>query len=242
MGVKINKGFTIIELVLFLGITGLVMGVLLAGVGGSLNRERYRDAVSSFQNYLQGQYNLVNNVNNSRDATEICSGGKIIADATGDSGRGTSDCTIVGRVIYSSADGESLTSAQVYATVDASTLAGDNDVQVLNDAKLTASPHLEPFTPGWSTRIVDPKPDDAISVFSILIVRMPTNGLVHTYAVNQTNAKPAAIVGNQIPTTGLHMCVDNSMFTATGVGRVGVTLARDAVNSSGVQFASEDQC
>ncbi len=243
MGVKTHKGFTIIELVLFLGITGLVMGVLLVGVGSSLNRERYRDAVTSFENYIQGQYNLVNNVNNSHDPTEVCSGGKIITDGTAaSSSPGTSDCTIVGRIIYSSADGQSLSSAQVYATVDASTLAGNDDIQVLKDANLIASPHQEEFVTGWSTRIVNPRPDDAVSEFSILIVRMPTSGLVHTFAMNKTNIAPAGVVGNQIPDGGLRLCVDNSMFIANSAGRVGITLAKDAVNSSGVLFASESEC
>lgn len=242
MGVKIHRGFTIIELVLFLGITGLVMGVLLVGVGSSLNRERYRDAVTSFENYLQGQYNLVSNVNNSHEPNEVCMDGKIVINDSTNSNPGTSDCTIVGRVIYSSADGESLSSAQVYATVDASTLGGNDDNQVLAKAKLTASPHFDTFVPGWGVSIVDPRPRDVVSEFSILIVRMPTNSLVHTYAVNRTNVAPADIVGNQIADGGLHLCVNNSMFVANGVGRVGMIIAKDAINSGGVSFASESEC
>lgn len=242
MGVKIQKGFTIIELVLFLGITGLVMGVLLVGVGGSLNRERYRDAVTSFQDYLQGQYNLVTNVNNSRDATDPCVGGKIEVGGTADAGRGTSDCTVVGRVIYSSDNGESVSSSQVYATVDAATLSGVDDVQLLQNANLIASPAREEYTIGWTTTLVNQRPDESLSKFSILIVRVPTNGLVHTYMLPDTGKTPAAIVGNQIPTGGLHICVDNSMFVTGGIGRTGVILARDAANSGGVQFASETDC
>ena len=242
MGVKTQKGFTIIELVLFLGITGLVMGVLLVGVGGSLNRERYHEATAGFQDYLQGQYNLVANVNNSREATDVCTGGAIVVGGTADAGRGTSDCTIVGRVIYSSDDGESVSSAQVYATTDVSQLSGSDDVQLLKDAKLIVSPTQDSYTIGWGTRIVKPRPDDSVSAFSILIVRMPTTGLVHTYALEQANRPPATIVGNQIADNGLHLCVDNSMFVTNGVGRVGAILAKNAANSSGVLFASETDC
>jgi type II secretory pathway pseudopilin PulG len=235
MGAKTHKGFTIIESVLFLGVTGIIMAVLLVGVGGTLNRERYKDAVSSFQNYLQGQYNLVSNVNNSRPNTEVCQGGQIKVGLDG--GKGTSDCTIVGRVIHSSASGDMLTSAQVYATVDASALVGATDAAILNSAQLITSPTVDTFAMGWGTKLV--KPDSSVRTFSILIVRMPTSGLIHTYVLEQANQPPVAIIGNS---EDLSMCVDNSMFVTGGVGRVGVILTKDAINSSGVQFLTEDKC
>lgn len=242
MGVKIHKGFTIIELILFLGITGLVMGVLLVGVGSSLTRERYRDAVTSFQDYMQGQYNLVANVSNLRDASDICQNGKILSNPTPDTGRGTSDCTIVGRIVSSTQNGDQVTSSQVYATADVASLSGTDDIQVLNSAKLIASPTAAPYNLGWSATLVDPRPDDSLSTFSILIVRMPTTGLIHTYALKQANQSPAALVGAQIPKEGMTICVSNAQFIANGTGRSGIILQRDAVNSSGVVPATEEQC
>lgn len=243
MGAKKYRGFTIVESVLFLGVTGVIMAVLLVGVGGTLNRERYKDATSSLQDYFRGQYNLVANVNNSRRATDVCQGGQIIIGGAADSGRGTSDCTIVGRIIHSSPTGDKITSSQVYATVDAALITGTDDESVLDAALLTANPTKETYTLGWGTRVVKPRPDDTtVQGFSILIVRVPTSGLIRTYAMNQTNRTPAEVVGNAIPTTGLAMCVDNSMFVSGRVGRVGVLLAKDAVNSSGVQFLTEDKC
>ncbi len=242
MGVKTHKGFTIIETVLFLGVTGVVMAVLLVGVGGTLNRERYKDAVSSFQDYLQGQYNLVANVNNSRLSTDVCVGGTIVVGTTADAGRGTSDCTIVGRVIHSDASGEKVTSAQVYATADTSSLSSTDDVTLLGAANLTTSPTEESYAMAWGTRVVKPRPDDSVRAFSILIVRMPTSGLIHTYALDSAGQDPADIVGNYIADEGMEMCVDNSMFVTGGVGRVGVLLSKDAINSSGVQFLTEDKC
>ena len=241
MGVKKHKGFTIIESMLFLGVTGVVMAVLLVGVGGALNRERYKEAVSSFQDYMQGQYNLAMNVNNSRPNTDVCKNGQIVVGG-GSEGRGTSDCTIVGRVIHSTANGDAITSAQVYATADVSALTGGNDAAILNSALLISSPVVETYKMAWGTRVVRPKPNDTVLPFSILIVRMPTTGLVHTYGIQQLDKTPAAIVGSQLPSAGLAMCVDNSMFTAGGVGRVGALLSQDAVNSSGVKFLTEDKC
>lgn len=242
MGAKTHKGFTIIESVLFLGVTGIVMAVLLVGVGGTLNRERYKDAVSSFQDYLQGQYNLVSNVNNSRPSTDVCQGGQIVTGATADTGRGTSDCTIVGRMIHSTTSGDKITSSQVYATADVSSLSGVDDATILSSAQLIANPTQESYEMGWGTRVVKPQPNDDIRAFSILIVRMPTSGLIHTYALEQADKTPAEIAGNDIPSGGLAMCVDNSMFVTGGVGRVGVLITQDATNSAGVEFLTEDKC
>lgn len=242
MGVKTHKGFTIIESVLFLGVTGLVMAVMLVGVGGTLNRERYKDAVSSFQDYMQGQYNLVANVNNSRPSTEVCQGGAIVIGAPLGNGRGTSDCTIVGRVIHSTPNGEAFVASQVYATVDAAALTGTTDVEILNSAQLIASPTEETYAMGWGTKVVKPRPDDTVRALSLLIVRMPTSGVIHTYALEQENQAPAAIVGNFSASGDVTMCVDNSMFVTGAVGRVGVTVLKDAINSGGVQFLTEDKC
>ncbi len=240
------KGFTIIESMLFLGVTGLIMTVMLTGVSVSLNRERYKDAVNSFTDYMQGQYNLVANVNNSRNPDEICTGGSIVVGGVTDAGRGTSDCTIVGRVIHMNTDGTAATSAQVYATVDAATLPlnpGDSDEKVLQDANLIASPTKDEYTLPWSTRLVEPAPNSATpNVFSMLIVRMPTTGLLHTYAVSAVNQSPAAIIGGSIPSDGLPLCVDPSGLLTGGVGRVGVIVAPDAANSAGVKFLSEGTC
>jgi hypothetical protein len=116
-------------------------------------------------------------------------------------------------------------------------LAGVSDAAVLNSAQLIASPTKDTFAMGWGTKIV--KPDSSVRPFSILIVRMPTSGLIHTYVLEQADKPPVAIIGNS---KSLEMCVENSMFVAGGVGRVGVVLAKDAVNSSGVQFLTEDRC
>lgn len=241
MGIKKRNGFTIIESMLFLGLTGLVMAVLLVGIGTSLNTQRYKDAAFSFQDYLRGQYNLVTNVNNTRNAEDVCQGGVIVVGGTADAGPGTSDCTIIGRIIHSSADGMSIDSSQVYATVDVASLSG-TDVAVLQAANLIASPTVDTYKLGWGTRVVNPRPDDSVAAFSILIVRMPTNGLIHTYALSSQGKPAVDIIGNAIPSPGLTLCVDNGDFSATGAGRIGAILTPDATNSSGVLFAEESQC
>ena len=60
---KRNKnGFTIIEVSLFLAITGLLFLSVTLGVQNSIYQQRYNDSVQGFVNFLRNVYNEVLNV------------------------------------------------------------------------------------------------------------------------------------------------------------------------------------
>ena len=92
-----GDGFTIIEVILFLAITGLMVAGMLVGVTVALRQQQYRDAVQSFAHFLKDQYSRVISVENDRNARAICP----IAGATNDGARGQSQCVIVGRYVVS---------------------------------------------------------------------------------------------------------------------------------------------
>ena len=54
-----RKGFTIIEVMLFLALSGLLLVGLLGGLGGNIARQRYNDAVQDVVNMLRDQYSFV---------------------------------------------------------------------------------------------------------------------------------------------------------------------------------------
>jgi prepilin-type N-terminal cleavage/methylation domain-containing protein len=51
-----RQGFTIIETVLVLAITGLLLAVILATIGNSLNQQRYTDSVNQTLDHFRGLY------------------------------------------------------------------------------------------------------------------------------------------------------------------------------------------
>ncbi len=96
------SGFTIIEVMLSLAISGMVLVGALIGVSSTISRQRYRDTVESAAALLRNQYDLVSRVQiNERANDDDCGdisgdslGSKILGDNKG--GRGRSKCSVYG--------------------------------------------------------------------------------------------------------------------------------------------------
>ena len=93
-----KHGFTIIEVVLFLAISGGLAVMLLAGTSAAIQRQQYRDSVESFANFLSTQYSRVISVENDREDTTC----PLLPTET--TKRGQSSCVIVGRYIVTTDD------------------------------------------------------------------------------------------------------------------------------------------
>lgn len=109
---KHSGGFTVIEVVLFLAISGAMAIALLAGVSTAIQRQQYRDAVHSFAGFLSDQYSKVLSVENDRRATDAC------ALSSRGSERGQSDCVIVGRHVMKAAGQQRYVARTVIALRD----------------------------------------------------------------------------------------------------------------------------
>jgi type II secretory pathway pseudopilin PulG len=66
-----QKGFTLIEVLLFLAVSTLIVVALMAGVSQSVTRQRYQDSVQSLNEFLRLQYNEVITTDNSRDPSDL---------------------------------------------------------------------------------------------------------------------------------------------------------------------------
>src|SRR5688572_29756839 len=103
-----QRGFTIIEVTLFLAISALLAVLMLGGWTVMINTQRYKDSVQTYQSFLQQQYNLVYNVENSRENNMICANGTVEESESSGTPRGQTDCVILGRYIELR-DGQNLT-------------------------------------------------------------------------------------------------------------------------------------
>ena len=252
---KLSGGFTIIEVMLFLAVSGALAAGILVTVGGTIGAQRYRDAVDSFADFIQRQYDRTINVQNDIDDHNTCGlnsdKNRIIIDNTNKALAGTSrTCMIVGRFITST-DGTTFTARPLYIATENEDqmnkiLRAQGDYEFLQKAAdksaiaatkpaLLTTPNtsgaVDNYTLGWDTRIDESKTN---KIISIAIVRSPVSGAIHTYFSNRTS------VSDTITEAGLsqaRLCVDPNGWVVGG--RLGVRIDRDAALESSVQVVGE---
>ena len=222
---KSRRGFTIIEVVLFLAITGLMMAGILTAVGAGVNGKRYSEAVDSFHDFLISQYDKTNNVANSHEGNVTCRGDALPV--------GTSVCSVIGRLVTSS-DGQSIVSTPLYASADVTSLDSDSfesPAQLLKDLNIytsTEDPGDDQYQLRWQTEIRSQNGAD-IQPFTLMIVRLPyakgSINYISERAVGSLDSQNVDEFIDQVtaPTSfeQLALCVEpNGLQTAPPVGLV----------------------
>lgn len=248
MSITTQRGFTIIETMLFLAVTGLLVVSVLIGAGAAVNQQRYRDSVTSFVSLLQDQYANVTAVQNDRVSNWSCTdtgGLKQVGGGAGSS-RGASACAVVGRVIRST-NGVTVTSDPVIARNVTSVIDSGptSDVAALSAMSLQSLGSVDPTQIEskqleWGATLAKPSTGlSAPSTFSLLIVRAPLSGTVRTF-VNGTSgtASLASLVSSANLTNGITFCVHpQGLFTA---GAMSVSLAPDSTSATDVRNNGTD--
>ena len=151
-----RAGFTIIEVMLFLAISGFLLVGILAGTGAGIARQRYNDSVQNVAQILREQYSAAINVQipmRDSDGTclnpsidELLSGGNKITsgmmgeffDSNGnlrnDKGRGRTECLVYGVMVTLGGSGGEV--------IQTSALIG-KDIEALRRADTTGSKNYD---------------------------------------------------------------------------------------------------
>ncbi len=248
MSVTNKAGFTIIETMLFLAITGLLIASMLVGVGTSINVQRYRDSVMSLKSLLQDQYSQITSVNNSRDGSWSCDSAAQTSQTGTKEARGQSDCVILGRYI-TIADSE-VTIVPVTGVQPSVSPVG-NDITVLNSYNFGISSSGEQkSTLDWGTRIAWPVSGSGSRPtattprsIAILIVRSPDSGSVYTFTSNDisptNDLKSMLVAGESTPGQGGRtICIDPNGLLITS--KLAIFIHAFATNSSAIESRSND--
>lgn len=208
MGSRFSRGFTIIEVMLFLAITGLLLAGILASTSNSLNQQHYRDGVEATRNKLGSQFNKVYSLTNNNQTTagneDPCANGQR-------SLRGTSNCFYVGRHIQIEPTDQtsrlritpvvaqpnpSAPSGPIFGSQQNAATATEGGYSELtsryiikrvdggNHAELVEDSELD-----WRLAAVQPGSNDMMTV-SLLILRSPINGTVQTYNLLAGESSP----------------------------------------------------
>lgn len=191
MNTLAHRGFTIIEVMLFLAVSGVMAALLLGGWAVMINTQRYRDSVDTVYGYLQDQYNLVYNVENERTNELTCNSDAEVTTRSGGAvdSRGQSDCILMGRFIkLTSTNSGSVFRSYAVVGREPTTAAEGGDTAEIKSYRprvVTQSiglSEVEQNVP-WGA-VVRGKAGSATPLnLSIILLRSPASGIVHRYIV-----------------------------------------------------------
>lgn len=228
MSTHAHRGFTIIETMLVLAITGLMVAGIFVGVGTQIGVQRYRDAVETFKTTIQNQFLELSSVRNDRNNNWEC-GAQAQTSETGSTVRGQSDCILVGRLM--TVQGGSIRTASVVGREVALPNSNADDITSLRDNYVlnVASNSIEEASMEWGTELAWPasgsgarNPQTPRGI-TILILRSPDSGLIYTFTSDTVAATPspatlrsAIIAGNTPEGQGERtLCVSSNNITVT---------------------------
>ena len=264
MSMRAHHGFTIIETVLFLGVTGLMLATMFIGVGTSMGTQRYRDSVESFKSVLQQQYADVASVQNARAGSWTCavaSGNLVVQPVTGGAAtgnsRGQSGCDIIGK--YMTIVGDKIQTQTVLA-LRSGDPTGANDIIKLKSSAYTfgvTSADAVTTQLEWGAKIAWPVGTDPADrspttpgserQIALLFIRSPDSGSVYTFSSNTVpvsgpnNASVKAMLGtgtsNDPARAERLLCIDPDGMVLTP--RRGIFIDAQAADSSAIRTAAE---
>ena len=248
MGIRKQAGFTIIEVMLFLAVTGMLTVAILVGSGISISQQRYRDSVNTLKSLIQEQYSEAANVSNDRGNDASCANAVIAQPpdpVPNPQPRGTSDCVIMGRLFTVGDNGIDLTISNVvgYRTSTTAPAEATDLLELQKNYKITASPiDTEQNQVEWGAKIVKPK-TTTLEPLSIMIIRSPLSGSIMTFVgdgvaggANGLNTLAAA----GLNTSARNICLDAEVGTFVGK-RQAIRINALASSASAIEIPSESE-
>lgn len=189
MDVRAQRGFTVIEAILFLGISGLLFLIALLGTGNVIRAVRFTDSGRSLNAYVQRQYDDIINGLNTRLGNETCTAGSV---STGSNQTpGTSNCLLMGKLLVFTINSPTIRLYDVVGTEPANVDYGKTDAQLIIDFKPQAITNsgVATYNIPWQAYISGTKRlSDSQAVTGLLLVRSPKSSRIvsYTYKVGGT--------------------------------------------------------
>lgn len=243
-----RRGFTIVETMLVLAVTGILIASLLVGVGASINAQRYKDSVVSLKSLLQSQYAMINDVSNDRTAKWTCNSTATPVPSMSGTAPGQSDCVILGR--YLSIVNGDVSSATIVG-YETSTTSAANDVAELksNYTLGVSTDSINTTTLEWGSTIAWPvtgsgsrNPTTPRGI-SLLVLRSPNSGTSYTFTndtvydintISSTNLKSMMVVGAIVPGQSQRtLCVDPNGVSVPD--KIAVYIGQSASDASAIE-------
>lgn len=237
MSTPTRSGFTIIEVMLFLAITGALTIAILVGSGAAIGQQRYRDSVNSFKGLVQEQYSQIANVINSEVQNPVCSPSGAALLFSGESGqsRGTSECLVIGRFLL--VEPTKVTTYNLIGQPPTGATGSDDSTTLRGYAVAAQSP--EAYEISWGARIVEPRTEDG-STTSVLIVRSPLSGSILTYVQDGDHLSSIRGMIDDDNMVQKDFCIDSSGGLSALARRQAVRINAKAANQGAIEIPLEE--
>lgn len=206
---RIRRGFTLVEVSLFLAITAAIFVSIAVGTQNSIFQQRYNDAVQNFAEFLRSVYSQVMNVQSEGyGRSEYAIYGKLVNFEEDENGNNKiTTYNVIGDVAEDDLDNGNVLDRLKKLNADVVLNKG-----VGEDIKYEPVGFVEDYRPRWASQIQTTKGwDEKYEVFTgaLLIVRHPSSGTVYTYSSNE----PIKDVDGYIRGLNSGLSVENQLLT-----------------------------
>lgn len=206
---RIRRGFTLVEVSLFLAITAVIFVSIAVGTQNSIFQQRYNDAVQNFAEFLRSMYSQVTNVQSEgHGRSEYAIYGKLVNFEEDENGNNKiTTYNVIGDVAEDDLDNGNVLDRLKKLNADVVLNKG-----VGEDIEYKPVGFVEDYRPRWASQIQTTKGwDEKYEVFTgaLLIVRHPSSGTVYTYSSNE----PIKDVDGYIRGLNSGLSVENQLLT-----------------------------
>ena len=200
---KQKRGFTLIEVILFLAVTAALFVGIAAGVQGSIFQQRYTDSVQNYAEFLRSVYSQVSNVQSeSTGRSDKAIYGKVVTFREKENGKGNVIRTynLIGDVERTQVTGEVMTDDEARGTVTcgssvidrlkclrANVLIREKDAYGRDTGNYQPVGFIENYTVRWSSEIQTTgswaNNSNHYKVYEgiMLVLHSPSSGNISTY-------------------------------------------------------------
>ncbi len=215
-----QAGYTVIEVTLFLGITGLLFLIVLIGTGSSIRTVRFSDSNHSLVAFVQRQYDDIINGLNTRPGLETCSGG--IVSTGSNQTPGTSNCLLLGRLLVFGLNSFNITVYNVIGSEPAGVDYTQSDQQLVTafNPTVITNTGVSTYDIPWEAVISGTKRlSDNKAVTALVLVRSPKSSRILSYTYKPPTTISTTLLdidGNAVVTNSANLgqttnfCVKNA--------------------------------
>jgi hypothetical protein len=246
-------GYTVIEVALFMAITGLLFLIVIFGTGSTIRNMRFTDSGRSLAAFVQQQYDDIINGLNTRPGLETCSGG--IVTTGSNQTPGTSNCLLMGQLLVFTVGSGTVSVYNIIGTEPAGVDYAQTDQALITlfAPSIVTNTGTSSFDIPWGSTLSGTKrTSDDKGVTGVLLVRSPKSSRIISYSY----VTPASITTLLIDSTGAgvvsnaanvaktnNFCIKN----ADGLGLPAKLVVDDRQTQSAVQIvfdadASGSEC